>query len=53
MFCPPGPPCGPICSNEKVESLLQEVKPQIQTLKEKLNTVSLLFSVLARFYTKK
>ncbi|KAK5850127.1 hypothetical protein PBY51_014402 [Eleginops maclovinus] len=36
-----GPPCGPICSNEKVESLLQEVKPQIQTLKEKLNTVSM------------
>ncbi len=40
VFCPPGPPCGPICSNERVESLLQEVKPQIQTLKEKLNTVS-------------
>ncbi|KAL3040907.1 proteasome activator complex subunit 1 [Trematomus bernacchii] len=36
-----GPPCGPICSNEKVESFLQEVKPQIQTLKEKLNTVSM------------
>ncbi|XP_033964826.1 proteasome activator complex subunit 1 [Pseudochaenichthys georgianus] len=36
-----GPPCGPICCNEKVESLLQEVKPQIQTLKEKLNTVSM------------
>ncbi|KAF1372859.1 proteasome activator complex subunit 1 [Sander lucioperca] len=36
-----GPPCGPICSNERVESLLQEVKPQIQTLKEKLNTVSM------------
>ncbi|XP_034067854.1 proteasome activator complex subunit 1 [Gymnodraco acuticeps] len=36
-----GPPCGPICSNEKVESLLQEVKPQVQTLKEKLNTVSM------------
>ncbi|XP_076577699.1 proteasome activator complex subunit 1 [Chaetodon auriga] len=36
-----GPPCGPIFSNERVESLLQEVKPQIQTLKEKLNTVSM------------
>lgn len=36
-----GPPCGPICSNERVESLLQEVRPQIQTLKEKLNTVSM------------
>ncbi|XP_060921015.1 proteasome activator complex subunit 1 [Labrus mixtus] len=36
-----GPPCGPICSNERVESLLHEVKPQIQTLKEKLNTVSM------------
>ncbi|XP_074478516.1 proteasome activator complex subunit 1 [Sebastes fasciatus] len=36
-----GPPCGPICTNERVESLLAEVKPQIQTLKEKLNTVSM------------
>ncbi|XP_029935865.1 proteasome activator complex subunit 1 [Myripristis murdjan] len=36
-----GPPCGPICCNERVESLLQEVKPEIQTLKEKLNTVSM------------
>lgn len=36
-----GPPCGPISSNEKVESLLQKVKPEIQTLKEKLNTVSM------------
>lgn len=36
-----GPPCGPICSNERVESLLQEVQPQIQTLKEKLNAVSM------------
>ncbi|PWA25046.1 hypothetical protein CCH79_00015993 [Gambusia affinis] len=34
-----GPPCGPICSNERVESLLNEVKPEIQTLKEKLNTL--------------
>ncbi|XP_054478604.1 proteasome activator complex subunit 1 [Anoplopoma fimbria] len=36
-----GPPCGPICTNERVESLLQKVKPQIQTLKEKLNMVSM------------
>ncbi|XP_072234621.1 proteasome activator complex subunit 1 [Leuresthes tenuis] len=36
-----GPPCGPICSNERVESLLREVNPEIQTLKEKLNTVSM------------
>ncbi|XP_061877226.1 proteasome activator complex subunit 1 [Entelurus aequoreus] len=36
-----GPPCGPICCNERVETLLREVKPQIQTLKEKLNTVSM------------
>ncbi|CAJ1082436.1 hypothetical protein PFLUV_G00254270 [Xyrichtys novacula] len=36
-----GPPCGPIFSNERVESLLRQVKPEIQTLKEKLNTVSM------------
>ncbi|XP_056290383.1 proteasome activator complex subunit 1 [Pseudoliparis swirei] len=36
-----GPPCGPICTNERVESRLREVKPQIQTLKEKLNMVSM------------
>ncbi|XP_008290998.1 proteasome activator complex subunit 1 isoform X2 [Stegastes partitus] len=36
-----GPPCGPICTNERVERLLQQVKPEIQTLKEKLNTVSM------------
>ncbi|TKS87969.1 Proteasome activator complex subunit 1 11S regulator complex subunit alpha [Collichthys lucidus] len=36
-----GPPCGPICSNERVKSLLQQVRPEIQTLKEKLNTVSM------------
>lgn len=36
-----GPPCGPICTNERVESLLQQVKSEIQTLKEKLNTVSM------------
>uniref|UniRef100_A0A8C6NLC4 Proteasome activator complex subunit 1 n=1 Tax=Nothobranchius furzeri TaxID=105023 RepID=A0A8C6NLC4_NOTFU len=36
-----GPPCGPIYSNERVESLLKEVKPEIQTLREKLNTVSM------------
>ncbi|XP_074549860.1 proteasome activator complex subunit 1 [Halichoeres trimaculatus] len=36
-----GPPCGPVCSNERLESLLHEVKREIQTLKEKLNTVSM------------
>lgn len=36
-----GPPCGPVACNEKVEKLLQEIKPHIQTLKEKLNTVSM------------
>lgn len=36
-----GPPCGPIGCNERLEALLKEVKPQIQTLKEKLNTVSM------------
>ncbi|XP_056155308.1 proteasome activator complex subunit 1 [Lampris incognitus] len=36
-----GPPCGPICCNNRVESLLNDIKPQIQTLKEKLNTVSM------------
>uniref|UniRef100_A0A1A8D7W1 Proteasome activator complex subunit 1 n=1 Tax=Nothobranchius kadleci TaxID=1051664 RepID=A0A1A8D7W1_NOTKA len=36
-----GPPCGPIYSNKRVESLLKEVKPEIQTLREKLNTVSM------------
>lgn len=36
---PPGPPCGPIGSNEQVEKLMGAVKPEIQTLKEKLNTV--------------
>ncbi|KAL1006366.1 hypothetical protein UPYG_G00071410 [Umbra pygmaea] len=36
-----GPPCGPVPCNERVESLLKEVKPQIQILKEKLNTVSM------------
>uniref|UniRef100_A0AAQ5ZKD4 Proteasome activator complex subunit 1 n=1 Tax=Amphiprion ocellaris TaxID=80972 RepID=A0AAQ5ZKD4_AMPOC len=41
MLCPPGPPCGPICTNERVENLLQQVKSEIQTLKEKLNTVSM------------
>ncbi|KAM4606640.1 proteasome activator complex subunit 1 isoform 1-T3 [Polymixia lowei] len=41
-----GPPCGPICCNERVESLLKEVKPQIQTLKEKLNVVSMWVQLL-------
>ncbi|XP_062335949.1 proteasome activator complex subunit 1 [Osmerus eperlanus] len=36
-----GPPCGPIACNERVERLLKEIRPQIQTLKEKLNTVSM------------
>ncbi|XP_057681038.1 proteasome activator complex subunit 1 [Corythoichthys intestinalis] len=36
-----GPPCGPICCNERVETLLKEVKPQIQTLKEKINMLTL------------
>ncbi|XP_023661613.1 proteasome activator complex subunit 1 [Paramormyrops kingsleyae] len=36
-----GPSCGPIATNERVEHLLKEVKPHIQTLKEKLNIVSM------------
>ncbi|KAM9333480.1 proteasome activator complex subunit 1 [Pholidichthys leucotaenia] len=36
-----GPPCGPVPTNEHVESLLRKVKPEIQTLKEKLSVVSL------------
>ncbi|XP_068603861.1 proteasome activator complex subunit 1 isoform X2 [Brachionichthys hirsutus] len=36
-----GPPCGPVCINPRVETLLQRVKPEIQTLKEKLNTVTM------------
>lgn len=36
-----GPPCGPICTNEAVESLLKNTKAEIGTLKEKLNTLSL------------
>ncbi|KAL2085490.1 hypothetical protein ACEWY4_018810 [Coilia grayii] len=36
-----GPPCGPIGCNERLEALLKEIKPHIQTLKEKLNTVSM------------
>ncbi|XP_072536386.1 proteasome activator complex subunit 1 [Salminus brasiliensis] len=35
------PPCGPIIINEKVESLIKEIKPHLQTLKENLNTVSM------------
>ncbi|KAF6722896.1 Proteasome activator complex subunit 1 [Oryzias melastigma] len=46
-----GPPCGPICSNERVESLLKEVKPEIQTLKEKLNTEKV-FELLTSTRTK-
>lgn len=36
-----GPPCGPICTNEAVESLLKNTKAEISILKEKLNTLSL------------
>lgn len=36
-----GPPCGPICTNEAVESLLKNTKAELSTLKEKLNTLSL------------
>ncbi|KAG9347850.1 hypothetical protein JZ751_003866 [Albula glossodonta] len=35
------PACGPVACNERVESLINEIKPHIQTLKEKLNTVSM------------
>lgn len=35
-----GPPCGPIGCNERLEALLKEIKPHLQTLKEKLNTVT-------------
>uniref|UniRef100_A0A671NHJ6 Proteasome activator complex subunit 1 n=1 Tax=Sinocyclocheilus anshuiensis TaxID=1608454 RepID=A0A671NHJ6_9TELE len=34
-----GPPCGPIACNETVEKLIKQIKPEIQTLKECLNTV--------------
>ncbi|XP_056594229.1 proteasome activator complex subunit 1 [Triplophysa dalaica] len=36
-----GPPCGPVACNETVEKLLKQIKPEIQTLKECLNTVSM------------
>uniref|UniRef100_A0A8C9SJ75 Proteasome activator complex subunit 1 n=1 Tax=Scleropages formosus TaxID=113540 RepID=A0A8C9SJ75_SCLFO len=36
-----GPPCGPVASNDKVEHLIKLVKPDLQTLKEKLNAVSM------------
>lgn len=36
-----GPPCGPICTNEAVESLLKTTKHELCILKEKLNTLSL------------
>uniref|UniRef100_A0A8C2FN79 Proteasome activator complex subunit 1 n=1 Tax=Cyprinus carpio TaxID=7962 RepID=A0A8C2FN79_CYPCA len=36
-----GPPCGPIACNETVEKLIKQIKPEIQTLKECLNTVSM------------
>ncbi|KAK1794585.1 hypothetical protein P4O66_001306 [Electrophorus voltai] len=46
-----GPPCGPISCNEKVESLIKEIKPHIQTLKEKLNTEKV-FELLTNTRTK-
>ncbi|KAL4657120.1 Proteasome activator complex subunit 1-like [Arapaima gigas] len=36
-----GPPCGPIACNDKVEHLIKLIKPDLQTLKEKLNLVSM------------
>lgn len=36
-----GPPCGPICTNETVETLLKNTKAEISNLKEKLNTLAL------------
>lgn len=36
-----GPPCGPIPCNQRVESLLKQIQPQIRMLKEKLNTVAM------------
>ncbi|XP_056110121.1 proteasome activator complex subunit 1 [Rhinichthys klamathensis goyatoka] len=36
-----GPPCGPIACNETVEKLFKLIKPEIQILKECLNTVSM------------
>ncbi|XP_060635964.2 proteasome activator complex subunit 1 [Anolis sagrei] len=40
------PPCGPICHNEKITSLLNLVKPEIQGTKEKLNVISLWLQLL-------
>ncbi|XP_041092649.1 proteasome activator complex subunit 1-like isoform X2 [Polyodon spathula] len=36
-----GPPCGPISSNPHIQSLLLRLKPQIQSVKEAVNSVSL------------
>ncbi|XP_051542945.1 proteasome activator complex subunit 1-like [Myxocyprinus asiaticus] len=36
-----GPPCGPIACNETVEKLIKQIKPEIQTVQECLNTVSM------------
>lgn len=41
-----GPPCGPVACNETVEKLLKRIKPEIQTLKECLNTVSMWLQLL-------
>lgn len=36
-----GPPCGPVSSNPHIQSLLLRLKPQIQSVKEAVNSVSL------------
>ncbi|XP_058868202.1 proteasome activator complex subunit 1-like [Acipenser ruthenus] len=36
-----GPPCGPISSNPHIQSLLLRLKPQIQSVKEAVSSVSL------------
>ncbi|KAI2649090.1 Proteasome activator complex subunit 1 [Labeo rohita] len=46
-----GPPCGPIACNETVEKLLKQIKPEIQTLKECLNTEKV-FELLTNTRTK-
>ncbi|XP_051537775.1 proteasome activator complex subunit 1-like [Myxocyprinus asiaticus] len=41
-----GPPCGPIACNETVEKLIKQIKPEIQTVQECLNTVSIWLQLL-------
>ncbi|XP_051969777.1 proteasome activator complex subunit 1-like [Xyrauchen texanus] len=41
-----GPPCGPIACNETVEKLIKHIKPEIQTVQESLNTVSIWLQLL-------